>query len=147
MNQVNNEEEQAGNNIEEAERIELPREKLTEEDQHLKAMFITQLENLTHSSLLQIETRVKLPKARFDNLLKESADRVLDIYLKEVDTTPEICDKVYAMGRAIDLKMGKLVEDDQGDRKKKSTNGRKRRERKLKKEIKELRQVVAKASN
>ena len=147
MNQVNNEEEQAGNNIEEAERIELPREKLTEEDQHLKAMFITQLENLTHSSLLQIETRVKLPKARFDNLLKESADRVLDIYLKEVDTTPEICDKVYAMGRAIDLKMGKLVEGDQGDRKKKSTNGRKRRERKLKKEIKELRQVVAKASN
>ena len=52
-NQVNNEEEQAGNNIEEAARIELPREELTEEDQDLKAMFITQLKNLTHSSLLQ----------------------------------------------------------------------------------------------
>ena len=42
VNQVNNEEEQAGNNIEEAERIELPREDLTEEDQDLKAIFITQ---------------------------------------------------------------------------------------------------------
>ena len=45
VNQVNNEEEQAGNNIEEAERIELLREELTEKDQVLKAMFITQLEN------------------------------------------------------------------------------------------------------
>ena len=42
MNEVNNEEEQAGNNIEEAEQIELPREDLTEEDQDLKAIFITQ---------------------------------------------------------------------------------------------------------
>ena len=67
MNPVNNEEEQAGNNIEEAERIELPREELTEEDQDLKAMFITQLENLTHSSLLQMEPREKLPKARINN--------------------------------------------------------------------------------
>ena len=57
VNQVNNEEEQAGNNIEEAERIELPREELTEEDQDLKAMFMTQLENFTHSLLLQIEPR------------------------------------------------------------------------------------------
>ena len=42
MNEVNNEEEQVGNKIEEAERIELPREDLTEEDQDLKAIFITQ---------------------------------------------------------------------------------------------------------
>ena len=49
VNQVNNEEEQAGNNIEEAEQIELPRKELTEEDQDLKAMFITLLlENLSH---------------------------------------------------------------------------------------------------
>ena len=53
MNQVNNKEEQAGNNIEKAERIELPREELTEEDQDLKVMFITHLENLTHSSLFR----------------------------------------------------------------------------------------------
>ena len=47
VNQVNNEEEQAGSNIEEAEQIELPREDLTEEDHDLKAIFITQLENLS----------------------------------------------------------------------------------------------------
>ena len=71
----------------------------------------------------------------------------MDIYLKEVDTIPEICDKVYVMGRSIGIRLGKLVEGDQGDRKKKSANGGNRRERKLKKEIKELRQIVAKTSN
>ena len=123
LNQVNNEEEQAWNNIEEAERIELPREEITEEDQDLKAMFITQLENLIHSSLLQMESREKLRKVRFDNQLKESANRILDIYLKEADTNPEICDKVYAMKKAIGFKLGKFVEDDQRDRKKKSARG------------------------
>ena len=67
VNPVNNKEEQAGNNIEEAERIELPREELTEEAQDLKAMFIIQLENLTNSSLLQMEPREKLPKPRISN--------------------------------------------------------------------------------
>ena len=148
VNQVNiNGKEHVENNGMDAERIELPREKLTEEDQDLKEMFIIQLENLTHSSFLQIEPREKPPKAKFDNQLKESANRVLDIYLKEVDNIPEICDKVYAMGRAIGFKLGKLVESDSGERKKKSVNRGNRRERKLKKEIKELRQIVAKTSN
>ena len=71
----------------------------------------------------------------------------MNIYLKKVDTIPEICDKVYAMGRAIGFKLGKLVESDNSERKKKSVNRGNRRERKLKKEIKELRQIVAKTSN
>ena len=50
-------------------------------------MFITQFENLTDSSLFQIEPREKLPKARFNNQLK---DQILDIYLKETDTIPEM---------------------------------------------------------
>ena len=90
VSQVNNKDEQAGNNTEEVERIELLREQLTEEDQDLKAMFITQLENLTHLSLLYMEPREKLPKARINNQLKEGANRILDIYLKEVDTILEI---------------------------------------------------------
>ena len=54
VNQVNiAEEEQVENNGTDADRIEFPREELTEEDQDLKEIFITQLENLTHSSLLQ----------------------------------------------------------------------------------------------
>ena len=105
VNQVNNEEEQAGNNIEEAERIELPREEITEEDQDLKEMFITQLESLIHSLLLQMKPNDKLLKARFDNQLKGSAKQMLDIYLKEVETIPEICETVYAMGRAIDFQV------------------------------------------
>ena len=62
VNQVNNEQEQAGNNIEEAEQIDLPREELTGEDQDLKAMFISHLENLTYSSLLQIEQEKSFPR-------------------------------------------------------------------------------------
>ena len=129
------------------ERIKLPREELTEEDQDLKGMFIIQLENLTHSLLLQIESRENFPKAKFDNQLKESASRVLDIYLNEVDIIPEICDKVYTMGRAIGFKLGNLVEKDKDERKKQGANGGNRRERKLKKKIKELHQIVAKTSN
>ena len=94
-----------------------------------------------------MEPREKLPKARINNQLKESANPILEIYLKKVYTIPEICDKVYAMGRAIGFKLGKFVEGDQGDRKKKSANEGNRRERKLKKEIKELPQIVAKTSN
>ena len=99
-------------------------------------MFITQLDNLAHSSLLQMESREKLPKARFNNYLKESENRILDMYLKEVDIIPGISDKVYAMGRAIGFKLEKLVEGNQGDRKKKSVYGGNRRERNLK-EIKD----------
>ena len=53
VNQVNiNEEEQGENSGMDAEQIELPIEELTEEDQDLKEMFIIQLENLTHSLLI-----------------------------------------------------------------------------------------------
>ena len=108
------EEEQIENNGLDAERIELPREDLTEEDQYLKEMFTILLKNVTHSLILQREPREKPPKAKFDNQLKESANRVLDIYMKEVDTIPVICDKVYAMRKAFDFKLGKLVESDNG---------------------------------
>ena len=40
-----------------------------------------------------------------------------------------------------------MVEGNQGDRKKKSANGGNRREQKLKKEIKKLRQIIAKTRN
>ena len=95
MNQVNiDEKEQVTNNVMDAEGVKLPREELTEEDQDLKEMFIIQLENLTHFSLLQIETKEKLPKAKFDNPLNESTKGVLDIYPKEVDTILENCESI-----------------------------------------------------
>ena len=120
VNQVNiNEEEQVENKGMGAEQIKLSREELAVEDQDLKEMFII----LTHSSLLQTESREKLPKPNSDNQLKESANRVLDIYLKEVDTTPGICDKIYTMGRAIVFKLRNLAQGGSGERKNKSAIG------------------------
>ena len=51
------------------------------------------------------------------------------------------------MGRAIGFKLGKLIEGNQGDRKKKNVYGGNRRKWKLKKEIKELRWIAAKTIN
>ena len=51
------------------------------------------------------------------------------------------------MGRAIAFKLAKLIEGDQGHRKKKSARGRNRQEQKLKKEVKKLHQIVEKTKN
>ena len=93
-----------------------------------------------------MEPKGKLPKTRFDNQLKESANRILDINQKKIDTIPQVCNKVYAMGKETGFNLGKLIKDVQGDRKRKSANGGNRREPKLKK-IKKSRQIVVKTSN
>ena len=151
VNQVNiDEKEQVANNAMDAEGVELPREELTEEDQDLKEMFIIQLENLTHSSKLQIETKEKLPKAKFDNPLNESTKGVLDIYLKEVGTILQNCESIcesVCYGESNWYQVRKVVKSYKGERKKKIANGGKTRGRKFKKEIKELCQIVAKTSN
>ena len=51
------------------------------------------------------------------------------------------------MGRAIGVKLGKLVKSYKEERKKKIANGGKTRGRKFKKEIKELCQIIVKTSN
>ena len=56
--------------------------------------------------MFEIELREKLSKLKMPTELQESADRILDEYLHGVDTIPEITDKVYAVGRAIEKKMG-----------------------------------------
>ena len=61
-----------------------------------------------------------------------------------MDEIPEITDVVYAMGKAIAEKIGITKKDRQ--QKKKPGNGN-RRERKLKAEIKQLRQKIARISN
>ena len=63
-----------------------------------------------------------------------------------MDTIPEIPDKVYAVGRAIERKMSIAQKEKKGKVKRKPTNGN-RRERKLKAEMKELRQRIARANN
>ena len=54
------------------------------------------------------------------------------------DTIPEICDKVYAMGRTIASKVGVRVDKEQPGKKKGNAAGGNLQERKLKKDIKEL---------
>ena len=70
-----------------------------------------------------------------------------DTSLRDVDIIPEVCDKVYAMGRDIASQLGVRVDKELPGKKKGNAEGGNRRERKLKKEIKELRQKIAKTSN
>ena len=63
-----------------------------------------------------------------------------------MNTIPEICDKVYAMGRTIASKLAVRVDKEQPGKKKGNAKGGNRWERKLKKEIKELQQKIAKTS-
>ena len=88
-----------------------------------------------------------LPKVKLDNQTCHSGNKILALYLRDVDTIPEICDKVYAMGRAIASKLGVRVDKEQPGKKKGNATGGNCRERKLKKEIKELQQKIAKTSN
>ena len=55
--------------------------------------------------------------------LQESADRILDQHMYEVDTILEITDKVYAMGRAIERKKGIAQKEKKDKVKRKPTNG------------------------
>ena len=104
VNQAEANEEYVGNNIEDDDRIEILREILTEEDQDLEAKFINQLENLTHSSLIQIDPREKLPRYwKKEKFGRQGYLTRLSQVSKIALSIPDICDKVYAMGRAIGI--------------------------------------------
>ena len=96
--------------------------------------------------MVEIETRPKLTKIDLTVQLQKSANRILELHLKRVNTIPVITDQVYAMGRAIECKMG--VKREKGiNCQSKKPNGGNRRERKLKEEMKSLRQCISKTSN
>ena len=101
-------------------------------------LFIAELENMAHSAMLEMEPRMKLPKVKLDNQTCHSGNKILALYLRDVDTIPEICDKGYAMGRAIASKLGVRVDKEQPGKKKGNAAGGNHWECKLKKEIKEL---------
>ena len=60
---------------------------------------------MDHSSLLQLEPREKLPKVKLTKEIGGSANRDLDQYLIDLNSIPEITDKVYAMEWAKLLKL------------------------------------------
>ena len=88
-----------------------------------------------------------MSQVKLENQTRHSGNKMLALYLRDVNTIPEICDKVYAMGRAIASKLGVRVDKEQPGKKKGNAEGGNRWENKLKKEIKKLQQKTEKTSN
>ena len=100
-------------------------------DEELEFLCNEQLTNMKHSTMTEMEPREKLRKTKVPTKLKEKADSILGHYLRGVDTIPEITDKVY-------------ICDGQGSGKPSNEN---RRVRKITREMKVLRQSIARAGN
>ena len=121
-------------------------EELSEADKELERFFQTELENLNRCTMLQLEPREKLPKVLLSDEIQTRANKILEKYLRSADTIREIIDIVYAMGKAVGYVMGVKPKEGNHNRGRKAA-GRNRRERKLKADMKELRQNIAKTGN
>ena len=136
-------------NEDENENIEV--ENTGEEDDETKIMrlrFEEILHTLTPTTKENIEKRERLMKLK-KGVSKVELDRADKILEKHLDNTDDICkvvDAVYAMGRTIEERKGLERKDKRKERKNKR-DGPNRRIRKLEKQIKELRQVLAWTSN
>ena len=119
---------------------------LTEKDKELERFFNAELEQLNHSTALHMEPREKLPKVKLDAETHERANQILNLYLPNVDPIFEITDMVYAMGKAVAYTLG-VKPKEKNQRRAKKAEGGNRRERKLKAEMKRLRQDIARAGN
>ena len=116
------------------------------EDEELEKLFTREFRHMVCSNMSELEPREKLHKLKLPKEIQESANRIMSCYIRGEDTIPSITDKVYSMGKAIEKKMGIDL-----NQKKKHTSKRlkneNRKKRKLKVEIKELRQLIARTSN
>ena len=141
------EEEQVAVDVEVVENVLINNdEKLSKKNKELERYFQSELENLNHSTLLHMEPTEKLPKVKMSDEIEERANKILYLYLPSADTIPEITDIVYVMGKAIGYATGIKPKEGNENRPKKAQCGN-RRERKLKAEMKELRQDVTRAGN
>ena len=106
------------------------------------------LHTLIATTKENIEQRERLMKLK-KGVSKVEQDRANKILEKHLDNTDDICkvvDAVYAMGRTIEERKG-LKRKDKRKEQKNKRDGPNRRIRKLEKQIKELRQVLAWTSN
>ena len=94
----------------------------------------------------ELEPRKRLHKLVLPKDIQESANRIMSYYIRGEDGNPIITDQVYAMGKAIEKKMRIDTNEKKKHISKRLQNGN-RRERKLKAEIKQLRQLLASTSN
>ena len=143
----NHEQEQVAVDLEVVENVPINNnEELSEKYQEFERYFQSDLENLNHSTLPHMEPREKFPKVTMSDEIQERANKIVHLYLPSADTMPEITDIVYAMGKAIGYATGIKPKEGNENRTKK-VEGSNRRECKLKPEMRELRQDVARAGN
>ena len=121
-------------------------EDFSEEDKELKRYFQTELEKMNHCTTLHMESREKLPKVVLTAEIQDKANKILEMYLENVDTLPEIIDIVYAMGKAVGYATGVKPKDGVENRAGRADGGN-RRERKLKADMRSLRKDIARAGN
>ena len=119
---------------------------LTEHCKEPESFFQTQIEAMDHYSLLQLEPREKLLKVKLTKEIEGSANRILGRYLVNVNIISEIADKVYAIGKAIVFKLV-MKQPERNRTAKKDVNGENSREQKLKREVKQPRQWIARTNN
>lgn len=81
--------------------VEEQADELTEDDKEPVWFFQIKIESMNHWCLLQLEPHEKLLKVKLTKKIEGSANRILDRYLINVRTIPEITDEVYGMGKAI----------------------------------------------
>jgi len=81
-------------------------EVLSEKEKEMEVLFIIELDNLNHCTMLQMERREKLPKIVLPDEIKDRANKILDMYLKNAETIPMITDIVHAMGKAVGYVLG-----------------------------------------
>ena len=93
-------------------------DELTEDDKELERFFQIQIEAIDHCSLLLLEPRKKLPNLKLTKKVEGSANRGLDRYLVEVNTIPEITDKVYVIGKASTFELGMKQPEPNGTQRK-----------------------------
>ncbi len=79
-------------------------EDFSKEDKELKRYFQTELEKMNHCTTLHMESREKLPKVILTAEIQDRANQILEMYLKNVHTLPEIIDIVYEMGKPLGMR-------------------------------------------
>ena len=122
-------------------------EEESEDVKEMRIRFIENLNKLNPTTNQNIEERDRLTKLKVNIRETElaNANKVLKKHLSNTDDVCKIVDAVYAMGRTIEERMG--IKRCQKKTKKKGGRDKNRRIRKLEKQIKESRRMVAWLSN
>ena len=89
--------------VEKDEDQELPVQ-IKAEDEELKRLFTHELKHMVCSNMAK--PREKLHKLVLPKEIQQSTNRIMSCYIRAKNTIPGITDEVYAVGKAIEKKMG-----------------------------------------